>query len=327
MVSSEDPASPGQTQTPREITKDLVLSLLQKQHPDLAHKPLSFLARGWDNTLFRLGPDMVVRMPHRDLAATFLQHEVRWLPLLAPRLPIPVPVPLRSGVPDTDYPWPFSIQPWLPGTPLERITPTARTLSPQAPCQAPAQNLRSDQPRRFADFLLALHQPAPSAAPHNPYRGVPLAERQPAIHTRLIDLQSKTAVITPHVLTAWQQALAAPATYRREWIHGDLHAGNVLVQANTLSAVIDWGDLNAGDCASDVAAFWLLFEPDDLREAALNYYLQARCNPPGLRARALGWAIAFASLLMHDGAHDVQAQGQYGRRIFERVQRTPNLEP
>ena len=99
-----------------DVDSALVLRLLLDQHPDLAHLPLAALASGWDNAIFRLGDALTVRMPRRQLGAELIRHEQRWLPVLAPTLPLPTPCPLRVGRPALGYPWHWSICPWLPIT-------------------------------------------------------------------------------------------------------------------------------------------------------------------------------------------------------------------
>lgn len=100
-----------------EIDESLVRSLLADQHPDLAMLDLVPLEHGWDNALWRLGEELVVRLPRREIAAPILINEQHWLPLLAPQLPLPVPAPVRTGQPSDSYPWSWSIVPWLPGLP------------------------------------------------------------------------------------------------------------------------------------------------------------------------------------------------------------------
>ncbi len=73
----------------------VLLALLSDQHPDLAHLPLVEHDAGWDNTLWRLGDDLLIRLPRRRVAARLTRNEQRWLPALAAQLPLPVPVPLR----------------------------------------------------------------------------------------------------------------------------------------------------------------------------------------------------------------------------------------
>ncbi|MCL2464740.1 MAG: phosphotransferase, partial [Micrococcales bacterium] len=126
-----------------DIDEPLVRALLAAQHPDLAALPLTRVGNGWDNVMFRLGGGsgdersdgsgdgrsgergdaLAVRLPARSLAAPLIVHEQRWLPLLAPHLPVAVPVPVRLGRPGIGFPWPWSVVPWLRGTPADEQTP------------------------------------------------------------------------------------------------------------------------------------------------------------------------------------------------------------
>ena len=92
-----------------EVDEGIVLRLLQEQHPDLAHLPITYFKNGWDNFLFRLGEELTVRIPRRQLGADLIHNEQKFLPIIAPRLPLPVTVPIRTGVPDCGYPWHWSI--------------------------------------------------------------------------------------------------------------------------------------------------------------------------------------------------------------------------
>ena len=123
-----------------EVTIDtsVVRSLLQEQHPDLAHLPLIEVGEGWDNKLFRLGGDLAVRIPRRTASATLIEHEQRWLPRLAPRLPLPVPAPLRVGRPGSGFPWSWSVVRWFPG---------------QSALLAPPQDVATTQPSLSVDFF------------------------------------------------------------------------------------------------------------------------------------------------------------------------------
>ena len=82
-----------------DISPDLVRRLLAAQQPDLAHLPVEVMAHGWDNIICRIGDDLVARLPRRAMALKFLRNEQRWLPVLAPHLPLPVPALLRAGRP------------------------------------------------------------------------------------------------------------------------------------------------------------------------------------------------------------------------------------
>jgi aminoglycoside phosphotransferase (APT) family kinase protein len=142
-----------------EVSADLVRRLLADQHPDLARLPVEFLANGWDNELYRVGDGLVARLPRRALGAQIISNEQRWLPGLAPRLPLPIPSPERTGVPGCGYPYSWSVVPYLPGVPAAQ----ASSFDPEAAAVA------------VGGFLGALHVPAPADAPANPFRGVPLS--------------------------------------------------------------------------------------------------------------------------------------------------------
>ncbi|MDH3706630.1 MAG: phosphotransferase, partial [Acidimicrobiia bacterium] len=164
----------------------------------------------------------------------------------------------------------------------------------------------------LADFLLALHRPAPDDAPHNPGRGVPLADRAAAINDRIERLGPN---ITERVRRAWRDAVAAPRSNRRSWVHGDLHAANVLVDDGTFSAVIDWVDICAGDGATDLAAIWMLLPEPEERRAALDRYQP----DDALHRRAIGWAVFFGTILLETGLVDNPRYRALGTAILTRI--------
>ena len=282
-----------------QIDEALVRQLLEAQHPDLCGLPLRHLDSGWDNVLFRLGEELLVRIPRRQVAAELIQNEQRWLPELAPSLPIAAPVPVRTGTPTDFYPWHWSLLPWFEGRCADEAT------------------INVDEAERFADFLKALHKPAPSDAPANPVRGVPLDVRVENTHERMTRLREKSALVTPTIERVWAAALAAPQETERRWLHGDLHAQNVLVDENgAISAVIDWGDLTAGDAATDLAGIWALFESPAARRAALAHYQPEQT----LLTRAAGWAVLFGVVLADSGLINSPRHAAAGQRILERLE-------
>ncbi|MEI7770358.1 MAG: aminoglycoside phosphotransferase family protein, partial [Chloroflexales bacterium] len=244
------PPSHGTPAAERSVDAALVAGLLADQHPDLAGLPVRESDAGWDNAIFRLGDRWAVRLPRRAASAPLIAHEQAWLPRLAPQLTLPTPVPFRIGVPARGYPWRWSVVPWLPGAPADQREPPAA------------------QARPFAAFLRSLHRPAPADAPPNPMRGVPLAQRAVAVEQRMRRLEGKTDLITPEIWRVWSAALSAPLDVPPTWIHGDLHPRNVLVEGDVVSGVIDWGDLTAGDRATDLAAIWMLFADPRARGSA-----------------------------------------------------------
>ena len=258
----------------------LVRELLRAQHPDLSQLPLTEAASGWDNAIFRLGEELAVRLPRRAVAAALLENEQRWLPLLHARLPLPVPKPVRVGLPQEPYPWRWSVTPWITGETADRSVPGRH------------------QAKVLAAFLDALHIQPPADAPRNPYRGVPLAQRQAAFTRYVTSLRSRGRRVEDGLLTLWSDAAARPIDVSATWVHGDLHAHNVLVMHGRIVGVIDWGDMAQGDRASDLASIWMLFPQRRSREEAI-----AACSPASHHTwqRARGWALLLSLAILVAG--------------------------
>lgn len=267
-----------------DVSPALLGRLLAAQHPDLADRPVTVLANGWDNVVFRVGDDLLARLPRRELAAQLVSHEQRWLPDLASRLPLPIPAPVRTGQPGLGYPWPWSIVPYLPGQ-------VAADTPPADPAAAAAS---------LGRFLAALHTPAPPGAPDNPFRGVPLADRTDTVMQNLSMVADQ--VDARAVRRAWAAALAAPR-FRDPpvWVHGDLHPANILVHDGQLSGVIDFGDLTAGDPAADLSVAWMLL-PADCHQV----FRDSAGASDASWARATGWALALGLVYLAHSADNPQ---------------------
>jgi aminoglycoside phosphotransferase (APT) family kinase protein len=277
--------------TDNEITADLIAELLREQHPDLAGLPLTFGARGWDNQLWRLGDDLAVRLPWATQdAGELLLKEHAWLPAIAPRLPLPVPVPQRLGQPSERFPRPWIVTTWVAGEPADRAPATRGAEAADA----------------LAAFLAALHQPAPDDAPAGRNRrGGPLADTGGGFARFLRETTDRGLISDPDALReVWDDALAAPAWPGPAlWLHGDLHPANLLTAAGNFCGVVDFGDLCAGDPACDLAACWILL-PEEVIDRFHRSYSPAA--DAATRRRARGWAVgkALACLLIGDaGVH------------------------
>lgn len=269
------------------IDEPMVRRLLAAQFPAGAAQPLRLAAHGWDNVVYRLGPELAVRLPRRLVAAELISNEQRWLPALAARLPLPVPSPLVAGVPTGDFPWPWSVVPWLPGA-------IAAHTAPADPMAAAVS---------LGRFVAALHQPAPpDGAPVNLVRGCPLADRHNAVQERLARIGHELAPAERAALDqAWTDALAAPPWDGPPlWVHGDLHPANLLVDDGHVSAVIDFGDLTAGDPATDLAVAWMLFDPGP--RARFLTVAGSALDAAGTRRRARGWAVNLALAMLASSA-------------------------
>ncbi|MBO1330541.1 aminoglycoside phosphotransferase family protein [Streptomyces sp. VRA16 Mangrove soil] len=264
------------------IDEALVRDLLRAQHPDLAELALWHAATGWDHQVWRLGEELVVRVPCFDASVPAVRNEQRWLPELAPRLPMPVPRPRRIGEPSARFPRPWTVTTWVPGEPADR--------EPIAP--------GTGAPKALGAFLGALHAaPAPEDAPTRPGRGVPLAALPVDIDQLCTDLEAAGERATA-VRALWDDALAAPAWEgERRWLHSDLHPANVVVRDGALAGIIDFGDVCAGDPATDLCAAWLLL-PEG--EAAPFFDAYGLADDATIR-RARGWAVLRAAGLIAIG--------------------------
>ena len=273
-----------------EVDESLVRRLLRQQHPEFAALELRLVANGWDNVLYRLGDDLVVRLPRRTVAAELIEHEQRWLPSIAARVSVAVPAPVEIGMPSAEFPWAWSISPWLNGD-LASSTPFADHGS-----------LAAD----LAAFVAELHTPSPTNAPVNPVRGVPLASRDKAVRERLA---SGLVPRAEDVAALWNAAAATqPWTSPPVWLHGDLHPANILVRSGRLTAVIDFGDLTGGDPATDLATAWLTF--DAAGRASFREALDQSNSDCGddTWSRARGWAIVLGTALVTSSADNPAMQ-------------------
>ncbi|MES0025426.1 MULTISPECIES: aminoglycoside phosphotransferase family protein [unclassified Mesorhizobium] len=282
------------------IDTDLVRRLVNAQFPQWRHLPVSPVTfGGWDNRTFHLGNDMTLRLPSAAPYALQVEKEHRWLPTLAPLLPLPIPVPLTMGEPGEGYPWHWSVYRWIDGE-------TAKTAE------------IADRPQFAVDlakFLIALRRIDPAGGPpagqHNFFRGGSLSVYDNQTREALqalegqIDTQAATAV--------WDAALAATWQGSPVWFHGDVAWGNLLVQNGRLSAVIDFGTSGIGDPSCDLAIAWTFFQGES-REA----FRAAIDVDEATWARGRGWTLWKALITV--AGHDAnQAEAERSRRVIDDV--------
>ena len=291
-------SSDRETGTPAaEIAIDEALdrALLKTQHPELAGMPITAVGEGWDNAIYRLGETLAVRLPRRALAARLIENEQCWLPALAERLPLPVPAPVRVGMPEGHYPWRWSVAPWIEGDTADKAA------------------MRPLEGMAFGAFLRALHVPASRDAPTNPHRGLPLTDKASAVRQRLGRLGDK---VPQEVIRLWEDGFTAAVDVLPTWIHGDLHARNVLVAEGAICGIIDWRDVCAGDPATDLAAFWTVLPTREARLRAMKAY--GAISETTLR-RARAWAAFFGIILLETGLNDHPEHAAMGAAILRRL--------
>ncbi|ULR48068.1 aminoglycoside phosphotransferase family protein [Streptomyces deccanensis] len=292
-----------------EITADLVRELVREQHPDLAGLTVREVAGGWGNQMWRLGDELAVRMQRMDPTPEHQFKERRWLPVLAPRLPLPVPTPVRDGAPSARFPKHWTVMTWVPGEPLDHSVISRGEHAAET----------------LAGFLRALHVEAPAEAPAGSDRGGHPKECGDGFERflRAVD----PGDITADVRAVWDDAVAAPAWEGPPlWVHGDLHPANVVVSDGTLTGVVDFGDMFAGDPAWDLAAAWVLLPAG---AAARFFDAYARADEATIR-RARGLAAMKSLFLMLMGQNGDRGLpggkptwGPAGRAALERVTADP----
>lgn len=276
-----------------EIAVSVARSLIDAQFPRFATLAIAPFAHGWDNEIFALGGELLVRMPRRETAVPLIENE-RHVELVAPHCTLPVPELVERGRPGPGYPYPWSIVRRLPGEPVGD------------------QLLDAGNARVLGRFVRSLHVPAPASAPRNPLRGVPLIDRQARFDSSLAALGDR--VDRGRIRAAWDRALTTPAwSAPPVWLHGDLHSYNVLWDRARITGVIDFGDITAGDPATDLMIAFVAFG-DREREVFL---VETGADADTIE-RARGWAIALGLVF---AASDDPALSALGLRAIAAAQR------
>ncbi len=285
-----------------ETDESIVRQLLSEQFPHWAGLPIQPVnSAGTDNALYRLGSEMVIRLPRIDWAVGQVEKEHTWLPRLAPHLPLAIPVPLAMGSPGAGYPWHWSIYRWQAG---ENVT----IDSIVDPIQAAVS---------LAQFIIALQQidsrGGPSATEHN-LRGSPLALRDTATRQAIAALEGMIDVEIAAAI--WEKALQAPEWDRQPvWFHGDLLPGNLLFTEGRLRAVIDFGGLGVGDPACDMMIAWGLFSGESRKAFRAALGVDEATWARG-RGHALSQAVIFIPYYLKTNPLGVRNAQHMLREIF-----------
>jgi aminoglycoside phosphotransferase (APT) family kinase protein len=254
---------------------DLVRRLLRAQFPQWADLPVRRLSSGGTvNAIYRLGTELTVRLPLTAGGAGALGLEARWLPKLAPLLPVPIPTIMGTGLPADGYPWTWAVHRWVPGDVLV-----------EGQVAEPEQLARD-----LAAFVTALHKVDLDGGPPA-HRGRPLAPADVETRAAIEQLRHTDEPFDADAaLAAWETALAAPAWSGPPcWIHSDLMPSNLLAADDRLAAVIDFGTVGVGDPGVDLIPAWNL-----LPAAARQIFRDGIDVDDDTWARSRGWALSMA---------------------------------
>jgi aminoglycoside phosphotransferase (APT) family kinase protein len=251
------------------IDADLARRLLLSQYPQWAALPMERVrSAGTDNAIYRLGDHLAMRLPRIGWAVDIVAKEQQWIPVLAPHVPLAVPLPVAVGQPEEVFPYPWGVAQWLPGelANLKRL---------DDPVQAAFD---------LAAFVRALQTVDATAGPTH-QRGLPVRLCDQMVRMGIAGLRGE--VDADAVTEAWTRVMAAPDYDGPPvWFHGDLSYLNLLAQDGELSAVLDWGTCGVGDPAIDTIIAWSLF-PSDARQA----YRDALAIDDATWERGKGWVL------------------------------------
>jgi len=284
------------------IDAQLARTLIDDQFPQWADLPIRRVALdGVDNRTFRLGDELSVRLPSGPWYALQVEKEQRWLPRLAPQLPLPIPTPVAQGAPGAGYPYAWSVYRWLEGV--------LATVPAIADLTAFAIDL--------AEFLVALRgadaRGGPEPGRHNFFRGGPLTTYAEETYAAVAKVGEQ--VDGDAALRVWEDAVAATWHGEPVWFHGDVATGNLLLRDGRLAAVIDFGTSGVGDPACDVVIAWTL-----LSGASRDAFRRTLGVDAATWSRGRGWAIWKALISLAGQLEEGDLAGAaVNRRVIERV--------
>ncbi|MBX3710165.1 MAG: aminoglycoside phosphotransferase family protein [Gammaproteobacteria bacterium] len=285
-----------------EINEDIVRTLLKSQCPqwaDLSISPIK--STGTDNALFRLGADLIMRLPRIEWEpgsiSKSINKEYEWLPKIANFLKMPISEPIFKGNSDQSYPWPWLISTWNEGH------------NPNFEKDNEYEHLAKD----LALFLNDFHK---ISLPNGPLsrRGVPLKKVDEETKKAIGELEGEIDIADVTLL--WEQLSNIPYWNKEPvWIHGDFLPGNILIQDNRLSAVLDFSDVGIGDPACDLIIAWALLNPHSRKFFRDN--LEGIDHSTWERGR--GWALSIALIMLPYYMHSNPVLATLARRMIENV--------
>lgn len=257
------------------ITPDLARKLIDSQFPEYAHLSIrSVEKQGHDNRTYRLGNDMLIRMPSADSYALKVPKEQDLLPKLAPYLTINIPVPLKIGNASADYPYPFSIYKWLEGVSINLLVLDDDCL----------EKLAFD----LAQFLKELQNinnvDGPKPGQHNWWRGDHVSVYDKGACAQIEQLSK--VIDVNKAMQLWENACKTRWVKKPVWIHGDFAIGNMLMKDGKLSAIIDFGGMSLGDPACDLVIAWTF-----LQGKARDIFINTIDLDDDTWLRAKAWAL------------------------------------
>jgi len=257
------------------LSPDLARKLIAEQFPEYSILPITDVEKqGHDNRTYRLGEHMLIRMPTPAGYALKVPKEQELLPQLAKRLSIRIPAPIKMGKPSADYPYPFSIYKWLPGKSINLLTLTDQEK----------EQLAFDMAKFLKELQAIMDIKGPEPGQHNWWRGDHVSVYDKGAREQITELAE--IIDAGQALALWDKACATRWNKQPIWIHGDFAIGNILMDGDKLSAVIDFGGAAVGDPACDLVIAWTY-----LSGKAREIFISKMDMDPDTWLRARAWAL------------------------------------
>jgi aminoglycoside phosphotransferase (APT) family kinase protein len=228
------------------LTPTLAARIIEAQFPQLAPARVSFLGEGYDSSAFDVNAAWVFRFPKRADVERQLLVEMRILPVLAGRAPLPIPSFVFHGQPSGTFPRHFGGYRKLAGVPGLQVDPAQVSFPALAPVLG-----------RFLSWLHAfpVSEAARLGVEHHPVESLIEEVRTEALTD--FELLNRAAPDAP--LATWHAYLKSVPDARSPLspalVHNDLAAEHILIDeaARAVTGIIDWSDIAAGDPAVDFA--------------------------------------------------------------------------
>lgn len=258
-----------------DISPDLAHKLIAEQFPEFVDLPIiSVEKQGHDNRTYRLGNDMLIRMPTAESYALKVPKEQALLPQLAPHLTISIPVPIKMGAASQDYPYPFSIYKWLEGASINLLDVDDNCL----------EKLAFDLARFLKELQSIDSVAGPTPGQHNWWRGDHVSVYDKGAREQIAKLSN--VIDADKAIQLWRKACKTQWNRPPVWIHGDIAIGNILLKEGKLSAIIDFGGMGLGDPACDLVIAWTFFKGN-----ARNIFIQEMVLDEDTWLRTKAWAL------------------------------------
>ncbi|MFI4919676.1 MAG: aminoglycoside phosphotransferase family protein [Legionellales bacterium] len=291
------------TYQPSNITPELARKLIAEQFPEYAHLPITSVEKqGHDNRTYRLGSDMLIRMPTAESYALKVPKEQALLPKIMRHLSVSIPVPIKMGAASQAYPYPFSIYKWLEGVSINLLVLDNGCL----------EKLASDLARFLKELQSIDNVEGPAPGQHNWWRGDHISVYDKGAREQISELS--TVIDESKAIKLWERACETKWNQPPVWIHGDFAIGNMLLKDSRLSAIIDFGGMALGDPACDLVIAWTF-----LNEKARDIFFQKMALDEDTWLRAKAWALWKATFELCQVADKNSPNAVIQKRIIEDV--------